>query len=390
MIGWRWKRQPGKRRPRSRRFDRSFALGTAGTYLAVLVALALLDTVVRFGLVLNRFATEDGERAEDAARELASDVREIMINRGGPVAARTIYPILDRTYRDAGLHIGVEPSEITRRSIKRSFGFEPRGLPADWPEGRFREGSVPLRAEELCLQCHVGAEVGDVLGTVTARRYFSARLASFWQDSQVLALVAMVNVIVATGAMFVMLRRRMRPVQALDETMSDLASSEVALGGRVPVESRDEFGKLAHDTNLFLGRVGRAAEDLEALARDLGDLEKRIGTVRREGLEPLVDGWQAEVAASRRCLIELLANLHEDCELRSAGPVAATALEPGALAWPETGGLRCGGHPAIVPGRVLGPARVGRNRVSLRPRGPCPAPAPVRRRTTARSGRVTG
>jgi adenylate cyclase len=43
------------------------------------------------------------------AERLASDVRSIMLNSGGPVAARTVYPILERNHRELGLAIESKP-----------------------------------------------------------------------------------------------------------------------------------------------------------------------------------------------------------------------------------------------------------------------------------------
>ena len=244
--------------------------------------LALLEAGGRFGLLLYRFDTYGEQRAEMAATELAGDVRDIMINRGGPVAARTVYPILERIYDDAGYRIAIDPSAETLRSIEQSFGFTPRGIPPDWPKGRFQEGHVEMRADDFCLQCHVGSEIGSVLGTVTVRHYFATELAGFWRDTQVLGLVAMGNVILASGLMFFYLRRRMRPLQALDEAIGDLGKSGVALTRRVPVLSRDEFGKLAHDTNMFLERMAGSAEDMTGFARRVRDIVDRIAAARRE------------------------------------------------------------------------------------------------------------
>jgi hypothetical protein len=160
------------------RFDRSFALGTVGRYLAALLVLALLEAAGRLGFLVYGFVTEAEDRAATSAHELASDVRDIMINRGGPVAARTVYPILERIYEDAGYRIAIDPSEETVASIEETFGFMPQGVPPEWPEGWFQEGSVDLEADDFCLQCHVRAEVGSVLGTVTCVARACARRTS--------------------------------------------------------------------------------------------------------------------------------------------------------------------------------------------------------------------
>ncbi len=267
---------------KSYRFNRFFALGTVGSYLTALAVLALMEAAARFGLSVYRFSTEGEARAEVAAGEIAVDVRDIMVNRGGPVAARTVYPILESIYDDAGYRIAIEPTQETVSSIEATFGFTPRGIPADWPEGRFQQGRVEMRADDFCLQCHIDSQVGSVLGTVTVRHYLATELAGFWRDTQVLGLVAMANVILASGLMFFYLRRRMRPLQALDEAIGDLGKSGVALTRRVPVLSRDEFGKLAHDTNMFLDRMAGSASDMTASSREMRRLAERLAAARRK------------------------------------------------------------------------------------------------------------
>lgn len=279
-------------------------LGTIGRYLAVLVVLVLLEASGRLGLSVHHFVTEAEDRAQTSAHQLAADVRDIMINRGGPVAARTVYPILERIYEDAGFRIAIEPSEETVAGIEEAFGFTPQGAPPDWPEGWFRQGRVGLVADEFCLQCHVRSEVGSVLGTVTVRRYFASELGTFWRDTRILGIVAMINVILATGIMFFLLRRRIRPLLAIDEAIGDLGKAAVALTRRVPVQSRDEFGRLAHDINLFLDRISGAAADLKAFTRELRQFAERLAAARQkieknQRTESLADLRTLEEAAKR-------------------------------------------------------------------------------------------
>jgi len=58
-----------------------------------------------------------------------------MLNSGGPIAAQTVYPILDRNYDSLGLSIAVVPSDVTFESIKQTFKFNPMGLRQRWPKG---------------------------------------------------------------------------------------------------------------------------------------------------------------------------------------------------------------------------------------------------------------
>ena len=108
-----------------------------------------------------------------AAAQLANDVKSIMLNSGGPTAVQTVYPILDRNYSDLGLSIAVEPAAVTIESMKATRGMAPQGLKPRWAAGAHQQAAVSLQAEQFCLNCHVKAQVGEVLGTVTVRSYLA-------------------------------------------------------------------------------------------------------------------------------------------------------------------------------------------------------------------------
>jgi hypothetical protein len=117
------------------------------------------------------FKTAEQVRVERAAQQLAEDIRAIMLNSGGPVAAQTVFPILDRNFSDLGLAVAILPSEATIESIQQTFKFKPQGLQPKWSVGEFKESSISIRGEQACLGCHVKAKVGESLGTVTVRSY---------------------------------------------------------------------------------------------------------------------------------------------------------------------------------------------------------------------------
>jgi hypothetical protein len=83
--------------------------------------------------------------------DLAENVRSIMRNEGGPLAARTIYLILERNWTDLGYAVAVVPSDVTIRSIESCFEFVPAKIPEAWPEGEFKEASVQITAKTFCL-----------------------------------------------------------------------------------------------------------------------------------------------------------------------------------------------------------------------------------------------
>lgn len=79
------------------RFDRSFFVRMTLSFLVFLLVVAVIEAGLRFGIEVYAFYHRDAEETRIAADRLAEDVRSIMLNEGGPVASRTVYPILNAT-----------------------------------------------------------------------------------------------------------------------------------------------------------------------------------------------------------------------------------------------------------------------------------------------------
>jgi len=198
-----------------------------------------------------------------------------MLNSGGPTAAQTVYPILNRNYDGLGLSIAVVPSAVTIESIQQTFKLNPIGLKQLWPEGDNNESSVQLKAEQFCLGCHVKAKVGDVLGTVTVRSYFALSI----------------KIVIHTIVLFLLLKVRMEPLLALRTTAASLAKGVMNLSPRTKVNSNDEFGELAQDINHFLDRVRQIVHDLDGILSEVVSVGSRLGVLNRH-LEQQLDGMR--------------------------------------------------------------------------------------------------
>lgn len=261
------------------RFDRSFAIRTIRDFLIALTIIIVVELGVRLAIAIHEFRGEDHEKTELAAERLAGDVRDIMLNRGGPTAARTVYPILGRGYADAGMEIAIVPSDVTVSSIQKELRFTPSGLAPRWSEGSHHEVSVEVEAEEFCLTCHVDAAVGDVLGTVTVRRYRAARMRLWRHEASVTGVIGMGNVILHTIVLFFLLRLRMEPLLSLRTAVGRLAKGRLTFGERARVRSSDEFGELAVNLNAFLDRVTALLAELDWVLRKVIAVNDRLGQV---------------------------------------------------------------------------------------------------------------
>lgn len=247
--------------------------------LLLLVATAELG--IRYASMAYEFRNSEQVRIDRSAQQLADDIRSIMLNSGGPTAARTVYPILDRNYKELGLEIAVIPSSVTAESIQQQFKFTPLGLSTNWKVGEHIQASKTLSAEQLCLGCHVKAKVGDTLGTVVVRSYLEPKQEAWLGQVMGMASAMSVKIIIHTILLFLLLRIRMEPMLSLRSTTAALAKGVMDLSPRARVNSSDEFGELAADLNHFLDRVSLVVHDLNNILGTVVSVSEKLSILNR-------------------------------------------------------------------------------------------------------------
>ena len=270
-------------------FEQSFMFHMIRDFFLLLVLVATVEMSIRYAVVRLEFANKEQARVDLAAQQLANDVKSIMLNSGGPLAAQTVYPILNRNYDDLGLSIAVIPSAVTIESMKESFKIDVKGLQPTWKVGQHSESAVNLTAEQFCLNCHVKAKVGDVLGTVKVGSYLDRKEAAWWTEVKLTAGALSLKILVHTVLLFFLLKVRMAPLLSLRSTVSRLARGLMDLSPRAKVNGADEFGELAQDLNHFLDRINVVVTDLDQILNKVVDASGRLGSLNRN-LEQTVDG----------------------------------------------------------------------------------------------------
>jgi hypothetical protein len=273
------------------RFEQSFMFHMIRDFFLLLLAVAAIELAIRYAALRYDFSRLEPQRVDRAAQQLANDLKSIMLNAGGPTAARTVYPILNRNYDDLGLSIAIVPAAVTVESMKVSRDMDAHGLQPQWPDGVHQQASVTLAAEQFCLGCHVKARVGEVLGTVTVRSYLQRKEASWWQEVRLTAGVLSLKILVHTIVLFLLLKVRMEPLLALRSTVSGLAKGVMDLSPRASVKTHDEFGELAQDLNHFLDRITLIVHDLDKILSEVVAVGTRLGLLNRH-LERQLDGMR--------------------------------------------------------------------------------------------------
>jgi methyl-accepting chemotaxis protein len=270
-------------------FEQSFMFHMIKDFFLLLLLVATVEMGIRYAIVRQDFASREQARLDQAAKQLANDVKSIMLNSGGPLAAQTVYPILNRNYDDLGLSIAVIPAEVTVESMKQSFNIVAKGLQPSWSVGPHLESAVTLSAEQFCLNCHVKAKVGDVLGTVKVGSYLERKEAAWWTEVKLTAGALSLKILVHTILLFFLLKVRMAPLLSLRSTVSRLARGVMDLSPRAKVNGADEFGELAQDLNHFLDRINVVVTDLDQILSKVVEAGGKLGSLNRD-LEQTVDG----------------------------------------------------------------------------------------------------
>jgi len=313
------------------RFDKSFLIHMIKDFFLVLVLVSIIEFALKAGKVYWDYQVNGENQALEVAEELSENIVSIMTNSGGPVAARTIYPILEKAWTDLGYEIAIVPSLLTVESIEKTFQFAPEGIPIDgMADEEHKTATVEIAAREVCTSCHVGAAAGDILGQVTVRNYLGRDFAMWWEDVKLTLGLAVGKIVLHSILLFLILRARMEPLLRLRSVVSTLSKAYTDLNQRAEVRTADEFGVLARDLNVFLDRINRLIEELDTVLRKVVnvnddiiqiqmDLRSRIDsvvqntrTIERNAMlsakqEPkLSDAW---FDAVKRSVVELDAEL---------------------------------------------------------------------------------
>jgi methyl-accepting chemotaxis protein len=162
-------------------------------------------------------------------------------------------------------------------------------LQPNWKTGPHLESVVDLTAEQFCLNCHVKAKVGDVLGSVKVGSYLERKEATWLTEVKLTASSLSLKILVHTILLFFLLKVRMAPLLSLRSTVSRLARGLMDLSPRAKVKGRDEFGELAQDLNHFLDRINVVVTDLDQILNKVVNASSRLGNLNRD-LEQTVDG----------------------------------------------------------------------------------------------------
>lgn len=188
----------------------------------------------------------------------------------------------------------------------------------------FRRVSADVASVEACVNCHVGKELGDVLGVLSLSIPITQakdRMVSSVLHSGIWMIV--IIIILLSAVYWLVYRLVLHPLHALTAISRNIAQGEGDLTKRVPVgKGSDEIEELSHDLNAFIDKMQLALSLVnDATIRLVSSTVQLSATA--DGFVQAVEGQDARVIQSASVVKEMT---------RTAGEVTRSSIEAARIA----------------------------------------------------------
>lgn len=137
-------------------------------------------------------------------------------------------------------------------------------------------------------------------------------------------LAALIAVVVTLLLLAILISVLMRPIKVMGYAMRDIAQGEGDLTRRFEVQSRDEFGNLAGDFNLFVEKVHRSMRDVSSATAQVNAVAERVMVSSRSSMS--FSGEQSQRTHSIAAAIHELGAASQEIA-RNAGGASDQASE---------------------------------------------------------------
>ena len=187
----------------------------------------------------------------------------------------------------------------------------------------YRRASADVASVQACVNCHVGKEVGDIIGLLSVSipmtkaqegMWASVTQMGSWLVGIILACLALVYVLVQQ---FVL-----NPLKELTSISRDIAQGQGDLTKRVPVTSQDEIGELGRYFNLFIEKIQKSMLRVSEATNRMASSAVELCATSEE-LAQGVDGQNSRMVQSASAVEEMT---------MTAGEVARNSTEAARIA----------------------------------------------------------
>lgn len=188
----------------------------------------------------------------------------------------------------------------------------------------FRRVSADVASVEACVNCHVGKELGDVLGVLSLSIPITQakdRMVSSVLHSGIWMIV--IIIILLSAVYWLVYRLVLHPLHAVTAISRNIAQGEGDLTKRVPVgKGSDEIEELSHNLNAFIDKMQLALSLVnDATIRLVSSTVQLSATA--DGFVQAVEGQDARVIQSASVVKEMT---------RTAGEVTRSSIEAARIA----------------------------------------------------------
>lgn len=198
----------------------------------------------------------------------------------------------------------------------------------------FRRASADLASVDACVSCHVGKNVGDVIGllslSIPMTHAKETMVSSLWYSGMWMIGIIVICLSAIYGFVHLLL---LKPLHALTVNSRDIAQSEGDLTKRIPVGTgSDEIVELSRALNSFIENMQTAFSSLNDATNRLASSTIQLSTTA-DGVVRAAEGQDARMIQSASAVEEMT---------MTAGEVARNSTEAARIAQETAETVRSG------------------------------------------------
>lgn len=165
----------------------------------------------------------------------------------------------------------------------------------------------PLKAEEVCLSCHVLNKVGDVLGVMDLTLSLDKADEEINDSQFEMALIMSIGTLLGIVIIFSFLRSVIfKPLNELKDTAKELSGGDGDLNKRLKVLREDEIGLASKYVNMFIEKIAQVIIESKESAKTNTGASHELNGISKS-LQAKVEGMD-EKASKSNVMIESMAS----------------------------------------------------------------------------------
>ncbi len=198
----------------------------------------------------------------------------------------------------------------------------------------FRRASADVASVDACVSCHVGKNLGEVIGLLSLSIPMTQAKEAMARSVLNSAMWMIGIILICLGAVYWLIHRLvLKPLHALTAISRDIAQGEGDLTKRVPMGTgSDEIVELSRYLNSFIGKMQAALSLVNDATNRLAFSTVQLSTTA-DGVVRAAEGQDARVIQSASAVEEMT---------MTAGEVARNSTEAARIAQETAETARCG------------------------------------------------